>query len=214
MEYQEIRENNDLIAEFMGYFREEGHTKTWFKKSDVAIVVAAQEHDRLSSNYWSPNTNWNQLMEVIDKIESMDIKPYRRQLMRGDLNSELEGHFYFQTIRNSVEVYANIYYWQHDNPLEDFKCDTYTDKLTSTYAAVVAFIKWSQNAIAKNKFDVEQAECWLVENKSEYMADESLHEEDRLPHLVQTCIEKFNLCASDDDYSYWNEYAKNLEVES
>lgn len=56
--------NNELIAKFMGWYQESDHD-TWFVKSGNAITVANGMGKPLTFD-----SDWNQLMPVIEKIES------------------------------------------------------------------------------------------------------------------------------------------------
>lgn len=124
-------ENNILIAEFMGY----------------EIKTPQGKLLNLKINVWYPDnfkfdSDWNWLMEVVEKIESLKINKFAKQLNRDDVKP-IEGHFWFQTCKDVVEIYASVYYWQHDNQIEglsqEFKGKT---KIEAVYNACVAFVKW------------------------------------------------------------------------
>lgn len=57
-----IHEQRDLLAKFMGYFKQNEETNTWYEKGDNAIWVA------YSYENWTPDQDWDQLMSVIEKI--------------------------------------------------------------------------------------------------------------------------------------------------
>ncbi len=68
MELEEIQRNNALIAEFMGLnFRRGQYTgyKYWYSPSQVCVA----KKDGLSYHW-----DWNRLIPVVEKIESMDFR--------------------------------------------------------------------------------------------------------------------------------------------
>lgn len=93
-------ENNKIIAEFMGY--KKSIANTWFKGNKI-VQTTSFKYD----------SDWNWLMEVVDKIESLKVVVEIR-----------ENVCY-------IETSANNYY----SELED-------TKLQATYKAVLVFIKW------------------------------------------------------------------------
>lgn len=143
-------ENNKIIAEFMGL-----ETETFTQFSDRVkadrkngIVFTSNKCLIEDSNY---HTNWDSLMEVVEKIESLKINKFAKQLGREDVKP-IEGHFWFQTITNVVEIYASVYYWQYDNQIKGlsqrFKAET---KIEAVYVACVEFVKWyNKNSGIKN----------------------------------------------------------------
>lgn len=60
-------EGNEIIAKWLGWFKEEGQPDTWYVKTDTAIVVAC-------STYKDPfkelpfHKDWNRLIPVVKKL--------------------------------------------------------------------------------------------------------------------------------------------------
>jgi hypothetical protein len=101
-------ENNRLIAEFMGYptYEMNGYMNVEFSEDNIRTIVDTHYH-----------SDWNWLMEVVQKIEDLD--------------------FIF-SIHHEV---VNIFNGECSNLIfnETFVGDT---KLGTTYLAAVEFIKW------------------------------------------------------------------------
>jgi len=110
-------ESNKIIAEFMGVFDKilsTGNIHSW---SDAPFYYTTEDSkekvmDNISK-YAKYQSDWNWLMEVVEKIESLEVVVEIR-----------ENVCY-------IETSPNNYY----SELED-------TKLQATYRAVVEFIKW------------------------------------------------------------------------
>jgi hypothetical protein len=104
-----IKENNKLIAEFLGYTQPHpdypGATY-WYKKDESPLTLLSFDSD------------WNWLMEVVDKIENLDFI--------FSIHHEVVNIFNGETKENGI--YS-----------ETFQGST---KLITTYNACVEFIKW------------------------------------------------------------------------
>jgi hypothetical protein len=62
------KEGNELIAKFLGWFKEEGHSDTWYEIIGYAKVVAYSEYkDQFSELPF--HKDWNYLMMAVNKIE-------------------------------------------------------------------------------------------------------------------------------------------------
>jgi len=111
-------ENNKLIAEFMEY-PGDGEGLYFDIESDIILIQA---------NKLPYSTDWNWLMEVVEKIESLT-----------DINSngcfmELE----------SIGFNAKFIFDDGTRILKDSKGET---KIEAVYNACVEFIKWHNNQI-------------------------------------------------------------------
>ena len=114
-------ENNKLIAEFMGLNLHQG---VW-RKSTLATERKICKEDALKYH-----EDWNWLMVVVEKIESLEI-------------FDRMGRFNINT-KNFDENYTSFI----TDKDEDFiQCEGDT-KIEAVYNAVVEFIKWYNN---KNK---------------------------------------------------------------
>jgi len=64
----EIQEGNEIIAKYLGWFKEDDEYDTWFMRSDNCIVVAW-------SSYKHPfkelpfHKDWNQLIPVVKRVQ-------------------------------------------------------------------------------------------------------------------------------------------------
>ena len=99
---------NRLIAEFMGY--KKSIANTWFKGNKI-VQTTSFKYD----------SDWNWLMKVVEKIESIKIETYK---VRVDI--------YF----NCCQIYPT-----HWDELISIYGNNET-KLQTTYKAVIEFIKW------------------------------------------------------------------------
>ena len=116
---ENITENNKLIAEFMGLEtgKQLGYDRflnDWF---DNRGVLNGQRNEKLLFD-----TDWNWLMSVVEKIESIEYGIYQVDILQ-------EGCKILK--RCSLLI---------DKRVDKLKSDT--TKLESVYQAVVEFIKW------------------------------------------------------------------------
>ncbi len=120
-----------MIGKFMGFRNELYVYQTQRDPEPSFIYKTLNEDGNVDSyefcdiNIYEPNLNWNQLIQIVEKIEEMD--------------------YGFKMCRKVVEVYIdstkeNIIYVKEKNRTE------------STYLAVVRFIEWynEQNFDIKN----------------------------------------------------------------
>ena len=110
-----ITENNKIIAEFLGWQKQ-----TWSYNDAVAFYPSFSEHSTFDLKFHS---DWNWLIEVVEKIES--------------LGYIVSTHFNSTDIKN-LDTLETICYnrgsWkQYTPPLT---------KIESVYNACVEFIKW------------------------------------------------------------------------
>jgi len=111
-------ENNKLIAEFMGY--------EWFEVNKPYIAVR-----EINGGIKHFQTDWNDLMQVVEKIESLGYRTLtenecfmitKNKLKPFDVRSKDDYSIIFS---NNYEIN------RYDNT-----------KLSNTYMAIVEFIKW------------------------------------------------------------------------
>ena len=124
-------ENNKIIAEFL-------HGKD--------AVHPNQYHE-----------NWNELMEVIEKIETTSYKvpeSFQRGFMKNTLNatgyisSSYDDRLEFLGWTSYCELGTKII-WDSTMLGEDIK--RYSSKIEAVYNAVIAFIEWYNISAKKNK---------------------------------------------------------------
>ena len=113
-------ENNKLIADFMGLNLYQG---VW-RKSTLAT-----EKQICKENNLKFHSDWNWLMEVVEKIESIEYGIYQVDILQ-------EGCKILERCRLLI-----------DNRVGKLESDT--TKIESVYLACVEFIKWYNN---QNKF--------------------------------------------------------------
>lgn len=132
-----IKENNKLIAEFMGY-KQFVYISPWNNKKEIYYHKTNKDKEVLeqyAENYpWMKNSggktilkefnyhsDWNELMGVVEKIESMGYTPRIEKLKNG-----------------------NQFCWIWDNKKPDDNPDVaeYSDKkIEAVYKTVIKFIK-------------------------------------------------------------------------
>lgn len=116
-----IKDNNKLIAEFMGY--KKSIANTWFK--DKKIV---------QSSSFKYDSDWNWLMEVVERIELLYDGGF-------DVNILSDGTI-IQQFRNSPNS-------ELSDGVEIVRLTSaeigFEKKINHTYMAVVEFIKWYNN---------------------------------------------------------------------
>jgi beta-galactosidase GanA len=115
-------ENNKLIAEFLGYTKPHPEFKSstyWYKEGQPPLAILLFD------------TDWNWLMEVVEKIEGVDT----------NLMFEIKSHFnpfINKRLHNVVIING-----------EDFSvvCGStlIESKIEATYKACVEFVKWYNN---------------------------------------------------------------------
>ena len=113
----EIKKNNVLIAEFLGYKQDKNNityknTDYWFKENESRLTFLSFDYD------------WNWLMKVVEKIEDYTF------------SNESENSV-------NVTIGATAYCTIFDTNNEEFEfIGSYKGKLLSVYDAVIQFIKW------------------------------------------------------------------------
>ena len=113
-------ENNKIIAEFMNL----NLYKSFWYKSNIAT-----EKQICKENNLKFHSDWNWLMEVVEKIESIEYGIYQVDILQ-------EGCKILERCRLLI-----------DNRVGKLESDT--TKIESVYLACVEFIKWYNN---QNKF--------------------------------------------------------------
>jgi len=65
---EQIKEGNDSIADFLGWFKEDGHEGSWFINSEFAKYVVYSIHNNYPHQDLPFHRDWNYLMKVVDKL--------------------------------------------------------------------------------------------------------------------------------------------------
>lgn len=123
-------ENNKIIAEFMGeklpYKNDKGSWEFYVKDAGLINSPNIEDIDRfLGFNYHS---DWNLLMEVVEKIESLDGKKY--YVVIKHTQCKFANYYTEETIANVIHTH---------------------NKMQSVYLACLDFIKWYiENSAKRN----------------------------------------------------------------
>lgn len=109
-----VMEDNKLIAEFMGWTERTDPTERWFGcfKTQDGVIHKNTPLDPLLFH-----SDWNWLMDVVDKIESLNFSV--------EMNRQEEGDYQCLIVKKEIIV-------------QTFS----SNKMESVYQAVVKFIKW------------------------------------------------------------------------
>jgi hypothetical protein len=146
-------ENNKLLAEFMGVFDKILSTQNIHSWSDAPFYYTTENSKEKVieniSNYVKYDTDWNWLMEVVEKIESigssevMDRKIYSRFQIYGN-------HIQLDWRRDNQDL-LRLEVWQKQMLThKGYSCKEYkridieknTTRMEALYIACVEFVKW------------------------------------------------------------------------
>jgi hypothetical protein len=108
----EKTDNNKLLAEFMGYappHPDYPDTTYWYKKGEQPLSILLFD------------TNWNWLMQVVEKIEG--------------LNFVVIHHFYFSKFEVSIKA-------EHNRSFKNIHYSNINSKIEAVYNACIEFVKW------------------------------------------------------------------------
>ena len=144
---KENLEQNKLIAQFMGYkyfpkidkeVLPGWRTEKCFSPKSIGYGYLCRGHNDLRYD-----TDWNWMMKVVEKVESLDLKDwfYKWEDIDGEIRSNIMGI--------SVEI-ENKHCWIFGelqlDPFITFNEETYkkvyNNKLEATFDSMVEFIKW------------------------------------------------------------------------
>ena len=109
-----ITENNKLLAEFLGWNKGEGYTKEYEFYEAWGETV-----DQVTLKEMKFDTDWNWLMEVVGKIESLE-------------------HCQITITKN----WCRIEHAKHNSRIDSRDYSDDFTKILSVYNACVEFIKW------------------------------------------------------------------------
>ena len=121
-----IIENNKLIAEFMGVFDKILSTSNIHSWSDAPFYYTTEDtREKVIKNiskYSKYSKDWNWLMKVVEKIESIEYGIYQVDILQ-------EGCKILERCRLLIDKRVG-------------KLESDTTKIESVYLACVEFIKW------------------------------------------------------------------------
>lgn len=125
---EEIYDGNKLIAEFLGMLLDDtNHFK--IPVEFPIIIYSVKGGNRIPTEWLKFYTDWNWLMPVIEKIES--------------IYDEFHGYFGVHITSNSCTIQGTKLRLDKDNPHYAYFADWYANtKIEATYIAVVNWIKW------------------------------------------------------------------------
>lgn len=163
---EQIKEGNEAIAKFLGWFKQESQSPdTWWERNGYANYIAYSIPNNYPYQDLPFHRDWNYLMRVIDKIGTV---VYHRE---GDaLDYDWKKHYSYN------ELFTDIF-----NVWLRHRFDTHSDKfnlmnsLESVWSAVVAYIYYYENSTKEKLvenckyFDEAQGRnlctCKVVETK-------------------------------------------------
>lgn len=150
-----MEENNKLIAEFMDYrienqkFQYQNYNSSnesyWeWDEGDIVTLDGQEVSDYNNEPFYSleglPFYEWNWLIPVVEKIESIE--------------DEHHGHFGVWINSNNCHIQGTKFRSEHiGNPPIYFSDHYGENKLEATYNAVVAFIKWRNKTLNTNCYE-------------------------------------------------------------
>jgi len=109
---EQIKEGNDSIANFLGWFKQEEQEGSWFIKSDVAIYVIYSIHNNYPHQDLPFHRDWNYLMAVIDKLgETIYQKDWKKYYTYSQLLNKIWEkwiHLRFETKDESFNLMNDI----------------------------------------------------------------------------------------------------------
>jgi hypothetical protein len=114
-----MKTNNELLAEFMGLVESTIPNRYWTEKSLEGFGMGKLKE----LNY---DTDWNRLMLVVDKIESVKIDKLYFNIQ---INKDKVSLFYTH-ISDPTKQIEMFFEWGQEN------------KIANTYKIVVEFVKW------------------------------------------------------------------------
>ena len=115
-----MKEENKLIAEFMGFELQNNPNERWFNQWFTKETLNKPYNSRIEILHF--DTDWNWLMEVVLKINMVDDYRYTVQINSMDT--------YIHDLKYGGFIFQSEMKWQSD------------ELINSVYEAVVEFIKW------------------------------------------------------------------------
>lgn len=101
-------ESNKMIAEYVGYEIRYIHKKPQYEKDEM-VVKKPHEHQNY---YYAPHKDWNQLMEVVEKIENKtyQVDIYEKECLIGweDETSEYHARVHVEADTKIQAVYQAV----------------------------------------------------------------------------------------------------------
>ena len=127
---------NKKIADFLGWFQEEGHTNSWFVIKDNAQYVAYNNPLDLPFH-----RDWNYMNQVIDKLENMGASVHIANYCRDkEVKDELAAHVDFEM---DLDYYACIVGSTHDDVKRYYNIELIgTSRFEALWNAIIVFIDW------------------------------------------------------------------------
>lgn len=65
-----MKENDNQIAKFLGWFQDDDNQGTWFVNSEFSIIVAYSIHNNYPHKNLPFSRDWNSIMHVVAKINA------------------------------------------------------------------------------------------------------------------------------------------------
>lgn len=149
MTQQEIQ---DLLL--VGKFMDINHLFPYQCRGDeepLGLYIADDEEGMLDYkngiNWYNPDTDYNQLMNVVERIESLDLKEYMYQWdQEGETQYNFNG-LVVDITGNTCEIYQENTL-DPPNTISRHQRET---KKEAIYLSIIRFIKWYNDLILNNK---------------------------------------------------------------
>ena len=117
---KEIEEGNKKIAEFIGWFQEDGNNYTWFEKGESAIYVVYSLFPSGLHHDLPFHRDWNYLMKAVTKVEDLGLCLHTSNYCKAkDVKNNLAAHIgfnmldsYYCDISGSIEEDNTTRYFQ------------------------------------------------------------------------------------------------------
>jgi hypothetical protein len=147
------RENNKLIAEFMGYrecpmklyrmddkFESVTIYSMYQDEDEYLTIEAGKKQVKFSPNEMEFHTSWDWLMPVVEKIE----REHKANFITKCIWNEFNECSYYQVIVNieKGEMSKDRSCIYDSKKVYDYIGESIKDKRKATHEAVVQFIKW------------------------------------------------------------------------
>jgi hypothetical protein len=120
-------ENNKLLAEFMGFLESSIPNQYWTEKSSEGFGIGELKELKF-------NTDWNWLMQVVEKIENLKTPIVNNSNLIGK-NEDYEVHIQGK----HVKIYAH---GEVTKEIVDLRSSESNSKIEAVYNACVEFVKW------------------------------------------------------------------------
>jgi hypothetical protein len=168
---EEIKEGNEKIAKFLGWFQEEiGVKGTWFVIDGSAQYVAYSVHNNYPHRDLPFHRDWNYLMKAVTKVEDLGLCLHTSNYCKAkDVKNNLAAHIgfnmldsYYCDISGSITEDTN-----GNNTTRYFQIQRMDmERLESVFRTIVMFVDAYDDKTIRI-INVSDGEITRIERKSE-----------------------------------------------